>query len=66
VSLLARNHFLLPGFPLESFLNLLFDIQFVDELFSASRRRAEQLLREARDNLELRVAERTGELVTAK
>lgn len=30
--------------------------------FSSSRRRAEQLLAEARDSLELRVAERTGEL----
>jgi len=30
--------------------------------FSASRRRAERLLAEARDNLERRVAERTGEL----
>src|SRR6266436_7070999 len=33
--------------------------------FSASRRRAERLLTEARDNLELRVAERTGELTGA-
>src|SRR5207245_6710434 len=30
--------------------------------FSASRRRAERLLTEARDHLELRVAERTSEL----
>ena len=30
--------------------------------FSSSRRRAERLLTEARDNLEIRVAERTGEL----
>jgi PAS domain S-box-containing protein len=33
--------------------------------FSASRRRAERLLIEARNNLELRVAERTGELTRA-
>jgi len=33
--------------------------------FSASRRRAEQLLTAARDHLELRVAERTSELVRA-
>jgi len=33
--------------------------------FSASRRHAEQLLAEARDNLEFRVAERTDELVRA-
>jgi formate hydrogenlyase transcriptional activator len=33
--------------------------------FSASRRRAERLLKEARDNLERRVATRTGELTRA-
>jgi len=33
--------------------------------FSASRRRAERLLTEARDSLEIRVAERTGELTGA-
>jgi formate hydrogenlyase transcriptional activator len=33
--------------------------------FSASRRRAERLLSEARDSLEIRVAERTGELTAA-
>jgi transcriptional regulator with GAF, ATPase, and Fis domain len=33
--------------------------------FSSSRRRAERLLTEARDNLELRIAERTGELIAA-
>jgi transcriptional regulator with GAF, ATPase, and Fis domain len=33
--------------------------------FSSSRRRAEQLLTEARDNLEIRVAERTAELRAA-
>jgi transcriptional regulator with GAF, ATPase, and Fis domain len=33
--------------------------------FSSSRRRAERLLTEARDNLELRVAERTGELIAS-
>ncbi len=32
--------------------------------FSSSRRRAEQLLTQARDNLEIRVAERTAELTT--
>src|SRR5713226_1441320 len=31
--------------------------------FSASRRRAERLLTEARDSLEIRVADRTGELI---
>ena len=33
--------------------------------FSAIRRRAERLLTEARDNLEFRVTERTGELTRA-
>jgi formate hydrogenlyase transcriptional activator len=33
--------------------------------FSATRRRAQQLLTEARDSLEIRVAERTGELTEA-
>jgi PAS domain S-box-containing protein len=65
VSLLARNHFLLPGFPLESFLIVYAVFSLLMSWFSASRRRAEQLLIEARDNLELRVAERTGELVRA-
>jgi PAS domain S-box-containing protein len=65
VSLLARNHFLLPGFPLESVLLFLAAFSLLMRWFSASRRRAEQLLTEARDHLELRVAERTGELVRA-
>jgi formate hydrogenlyase transcriptional activator len=65
VSLLARNHFLLPGFPLESVLIFFAVFSSLMSWFSASRRRAEQLLTEARDHLELRVAERTGELVRA-
>src|SRR5216683_3130597 len=65
VSLLARNHFLLPGFPLESFLIFYAVFSMLMSWFSASRRRAEQLLTEARDHLELRVAERTDELVRA-
>src|SRR5258708_7797568 len=65
VSLLARNHFLLPGFPLESFLIFYAVFGILMSWFSASRRRAEQLLTEARDNLEFRVAERTDELVRA-
>jgi PAS domain S-box-containing protein len=65
VSLLARNQFLLPGFPLESFLILYVMFSLLMGWFSASRRHAEQLLTEARDNLEHRVAERTGELVRA-
>jgi PAS domain S-box-containing protein len=65
VSLLARNHFLLPGFPLESFVIFYAVFSILMSWFSASRRRAEQLLTEARDNLEFRVAERTRELVRA-
>jgi formate hydrogenlyase transcriptional activator len=65
VSLLARNHFLLSGFPLESFLIFYAIFSLLMSWFSASRRRAEQLLTEARDNLEFRVAERTDELVRA-
>jgi len=49
VSLLARNHFLLPGFS--------FCFSLLVGWFSASRRRAEQLLTEARDHLDLRGAE---------
>src|SRR5258706_351063 len=65
ISLLARNHLLLPGFPLESFFVFYAVFSFLVGWFSASRRRAEQLLSEARDNLELRVAERTSELRNA-
>ena len=66
VSLLARDHLLLPGFPLESFLIFYAVFSLLVNWFSASRRRAEQLLTEARDHLELRVAERTSELVRSK
>ena len=65
VSLLARNHLLLPGFPLESFLVFYAVFSLLVGWFSASRRRAEQLLMEARDHLEFRIGERTGELVRA-
>jgi hypothetical protein len=65
VSLLARNHFLLPGFPLESFFIFYAVFSLLMSWFSASRRRAGRLLIEARDHLELRVAERTSELVQA-
>ena len=65
VSVLARAHLLLPGFPLQSFLIFYVIFSLLMSWFSASRRHAEQLLTEARDNLELRVAERTGELVGA-
>jgi PAS domain-containing protein len=62
---LARNHFLAPDFPLESFVILYAIFTLLVGWFSAVRRRAERLLTEARDNLEFRVAERTGELTNA-
>jgi transcriptional regulator with GAF, ATPase, and Fis domain len=65
VSLLARNHFLLPGFPLEPFLVFYAVFSLLVGWFSASRRRAEQLLSEARNNLERQVAERTSKLSNA-
>jgi formate hydrogenlyase transcriptional activator len=64
-SLLARNHFLAPDFPLEYFVFLYAIFSLLVGWFSALRRRAERLLSEARDNLELRVTERTSELRNA-
>jgi len=65
VGILARNHFLLPTFKLEPFLIFYAIFSVLMGWFSASRRRAERLLIEARNNLEHRVAERTGELTRA-
>src|SRR6266403_3190952 len=65
VGILARNHFLLPTFDLEPFLILYAIASLLMGWFGASRRRAERFLIEARNNLELRVAERTGELTRA-
>ena len=65
VSILARNHFLLPTFNLEPFLIFFAIASLLMGWFSASWRRAERFLIEARNNLELRVAERTGELTRA-
>jgi transcriptional regulator with PAS, ATPase and Fis domain len=65
VSILASNHFLLPTFALEPFLIFYTIASLLMGWFSASRRGAERLLIEARNNLELRVAERTGELTRA-
>jgi transcriptional regulator with GAF, ATPase, and Fis domain len=62
VSILARNHFLLPTFALEPFLIFYAIASLLMGWFSASWRRAQRLLIEARNNLELRVAERTSEL----
>src|ERR1700756_1388919 len=65
VSISARNHFLLPTFNLEPFLISYAIFSLLMGWFSASRRRAERLLIEARNNLELRVAERTHQLTRA-
>jgi hypothetical protein len=65
VSLLARSHFLLPSFPLGSFLIFYAIFSLLVGWFSALRRRVEPSLTEARNTLELRVAERTGELTKA-
>jgi len=55
----------LPTFNLEAFLIFFAITSLLMGWLSASRRRAERLLIEARNNLELRVAERTGELTRA-
>src|SRR5579864_6232352 len=65
VSVLARDHLLLPGFPLESVLIFYVIFSLLMSWFSVSYHRAERLLTEARDHLELRVGERTDELVHA-
>jgi len=62
VTFLARSDFLLPGFPLGSFLVFFIAFSLLLSLFTASRRRALQELRKARDELEIKVAERTAEL----
>jgi len=62
VTLLSANHFLTPDFPLAQFLGFFVVFAFLMTLFSVSRRRAQTLLREARDamvGLEARVNERT-------
>src|ERR1700747_271397 len=65
VSILASSHFLLPTFALKPFLIFYAIASLLIGWFCASWRRAERLLIEARNNLELRVAERTGELTRA-
>ena len=62
VSLFAKNNILLPGFPLWPFLSFFSIFSLLMGWFAASRRRAQKQLTEARDTLELRVAERTTEL----
>ena len=65
VGVLAWNHFFAPNFPLVQFLIFFVIFSLLMALFSDSRRRAQKLLIEARNTLELRVAERTNELVRA-
>jgi formate hydrogenlyase transcriptional activator len=65
VARLAMGHLLIPGISLESYLILYAIFGLIVSWFSSSRRRAERLLREARDNLEARVTERTAELTHA-
>ena len=55
----------LGGPSLESYLIIYGVLGLFLSWFSSSRRRAEQLIIEARDNLEIRVVERTAELTTA-
>jgi hypothetical protein len=62
VSLFAKNHILLPGFPLWPFLSFFAIFSLLMGWFAASHRRAQKQLTEARNTLELRVAERTNEL----
>src|SRR6266853_6924216 len=66
LSYLAMTDFFIPvrlsGPSSESYLVIYGIFGLLVSWFSSSRRRAERLLIEARDNLELRVAERTSEL----
>jgi formate hydrogenlyase transcriptional activator len=62
---LARSHFLIPGLSFESYLIFYAIFSLVVSWLSASRRRAERLLKEERNNLEIRVAGRTAELTRA-
>jgi PAS domain S-box-containing protein len=65
VGLFVRNHIIGPSFALRQFTVFYLIFGLLVGWFSAVRRRAERLLTEARNNLELRVAERTGELTSA-
>ncbi len=63
--LLATGHFLIPGLSPVSYVMFYAVCGLLVSWLSAYRRRAERLLTEARDNLEVRVAERTSELTRA-
>jgi formate hydrogenlyase transcriptional activator len=62
---LVMRNLLTPGVSVESYLVFSTIFGLIVAWISASRRRAERLLREARDNLEVRVTERTAELTQA-
>jgi len=62
---LAARHLLLPGVSWESYVIFYAVFGLLVSWLSAYRRRAERLLTEARDKLEVRVAERTSELTRA-
>ena len=66
VAVLARTHFLTPDFPLVQFSIFFVVFSLLMSLFSTSRRRALQELRKARDELEIKVAERTAELTRSE
>src|ERR1700680_4095495 len=69
LSCLAMSDFFIPsrlrGASSESFVVIYGIFCLLVSWFSASRRHAERLLTEARDSLEIRVAQRTGELTGA-
>src|SRR3984893_1826824 len=69
LSCLAMSHFFIPirlsDPSSESYILIYGIFGLLVSWFSASRRRAERLLTAARDGLEIRVAERTGELTGA-
>jgi formate hydrogenlyase transcriptional activator len=62
---LARSRFLIPGLSFESYLIFYAIFSLFVSWLSASRRRAERLLKEERNYLEIRVAGRTAELTRA-
>ena len=66
VVVLARTHFLTPDFPLGPFLVFFVVFSLLLSLFTASRRRSLQELRKARDDLEIKVVERTAELTRSE
>ena len=66
MSLLARHQFLLPGFPLESFIIFYAVLSLLVRWFLSSFLRAEQLLTESRNSLEPHRANRADELTSKR